>query len=670
MKFFNTSSTAISTLLGLAIAAPAFGQAITIQGRITDAQNRPVDGKATEFRVQILTPDSQMCVLFDESSVLDLSETNGFFTVNLNNGKGRQNAPATYTLKQAVSNREVFSIDSRYCASGSGTHVYNPQTTDSRKVVIRFRDPATMASFETLPAMEMNPVPYAMNAQMLDGIPSNAFLRVENAGAPGVATALNSSELSELVSLARGTSSRYLDAAATIASGIPVPALNAAPSSPSTGGLWFDNGAKELKYFDGTSVKSVAPAAPTVTSLSVGGDLTGTTAGAEVTALRGHAVATAAPAAGQFLKYDGTAYTPASIGLTDLRSSFGGALFAAAGCSAAQALYWDSASDEIKCQSIGGLDASAITSGTIPNSRLPASFNVWDANGSSDKIHYTGNVGVGTTDPQFPLHVEKNQNANTWIFIKNPNSGATATSGLSAIADVAQVGLAAYSSGATPWHFVRPNGGSLGTSTSATGGLAIVAKNAAAPITFHSGGNAERMRLDAAGNLGIGVTPAYKLDVAGDLRISGIPYRASGDIAWQVTSDARLKDVTGTFARGLAELEKLDTIRFRYKAGNPLGADPSKEYSGVIAQQVEAVMPEAVARDSKGYLSLNTTPIFWALVNASKQIKGALDNIRAELSEKSRREAALNEKVAQLEAKNADLQNRLERIEARLSVQK
>lgn len=177
------------------------------------------------------------------------------------------------------------------------------------------------------------------------------------------------------------------------------------------------------------------------------------------------------------------------------------------------------------------------------------------------------------------------------------------------------------------------------------------------------------MMLTNIGNVGIGTqAPAYKLDVSGDIRITGTPYRASGDIAWQVPSDARLKDVVGPYSYGLAEILQLDMIKFKYKANNPIGADTSKEFSGVLAQQAERVIPESVHKDQRtGFLSLNTTPIFWAVVNAVKDLNKKIvgyDREIASVKEENARIKAQNEELQkQNELLRKDFEERLRRLE-------
>lgn len=156
----------------------------------------------------------------------------------------------------------------------------------------------------------------------------------------------------------------------------------------------------------------------------------------------------------------------------------------------------------------------------------------------------------------------------------------------------------------------------------------------------------ERIRIDGTGNLGLGMTPTYRLDVSGDMRISGTPYRDSGDIAWTVPSDARLKDVTEKYSNGLREIASIETVKYRYKENNAKGVESKTEYTGVLAQDVQKLIPEAVKEDRDGFLSLNTTPIFWAMVNAIKE----LFETKADKADTEARLEKLEKENAQLKA--------------------
>lgn len=66
-----------------------------------------------------------------------------------------------------------------------------------------------------------------------------------------------------------------------------------------------------------------------------------------------------------------------------------------------------------------------------------------------------------------------------------------------------------------------------------------------------------------------------------------------GGRSWSSTSDARVKRDVKDFRAGLAELKRFHTVRYKY---NGLGGtqDDGNEFVGVIAQELEKVMPEMV----------------------------------------------------------------------------
>jgi predicted RNase H-like nuclease (RuvC/YqgF family) len=61
------------------------------------------------------------------------------------------------------------------------------------------------------------------------------------------------------------------------------------------------------------------------------------------------------------------------------------------------------------------------------------------------------------------------------------------------------------------------------------------------------------------------------------------------------------------------------------------------EHVGLVAQDVQKVIPEAVTENSKGYLLLNNDPILWSMLNAIKEQQSQIDKqqrqIRAQHAE-------------------------------------
>ncbi|RPJ31864.1 MAG: hypothetical protein EHM17_14845 [Verrucomicrobiaceae bacterium] len=131
------------------------------------------------------------------------------------------------------------------------------------------------------------------------------------------------------------------------------------------------------------------------------------------------------------------------------------------------------------------------------------------------RVDASGNVGIGTNAPTTLVQASKTQNADTSISVVNLDTGAAASSSVQAGSDSGNAILAAYGSGFTPTGVRLASSAALLTSAASTGGLSIGARNAAGVIRFSTGGDTERMRIDSAGNLGLGITPSAWRTAAG-----------------------------------------------------------------------------------------------------------------------------------------------------------
>lgn len=128
-------------------------------------------------------------------------------------------------------------------------------------------------------------------------------------------------------------------------------------------------------------------------------------------------------------------------------------------------------------------------------------------------------------------------------------------------------------------------------------------------------------RIHMSGNVGIGVIdPSYKLQVAGDAYASGNFYGSN----FYQTSDRTLKENIKTIG-GLSLVEKMRGVTFDWKKDHLPSA-------GVIAQEVEAVLPAAVITNSSGTKAVNYNALVGALIESVKELKAANDNQASELT--------------------------------------
>jgi hypothetical protein len=128
---------------------------------------------------------------------------------------------------------------------------------------------------------------------------------------------------------------------------------------------------------------------------------------------------------------------------------------------------------------------------------------------------------------------------------------------------------------------------------------------------------------NSTGNVGIGTTDpgSYKLAVNGSAA-------KTGGGSWDVFSDLRLKEIKAPYEYGLREISQLHPVHYCYKEDNALGLPAGEEFVGLVAQDVEGVIPDAIEENDKGYLMLNNDPIIWAMLNAIKELKAENEELK------------------------------------------
>jgi hypothetical protein len=97
------------------------------------------------------------------------------------------------------------------------------------------------------------------------------------------------------------------------------------------------------------------------------------------------------------------------------------------------------------------------------------------------------------------------------------------------------------------------------------------------------------------------------------------------------TSDARLKENIGPLTDALDRVSRLRGVGFNWK--NPPADKAQSRNLGLIAQEVRAVVPEAVSEGRGGHLGINYAAITVLLLEAVKEQQKQIDELRGALKE-------------------------------------
>ncbi|MGH8005034.1 MAG: tail fiber domain-containing protein, partial [Limisphaerales bacterium] len=239
-------------------------------------------------------------------------------------------------------------------------------------------------------------------------------------------------------------------------------------------------------------------------------------------------------------------------------------------------------------------------------------------------IENGGNVGIGTSAPEQTLHVHK---GSAGAVTANPFSVGIFENSASSYISI----LAPTASG---------KGILFGGPDDSVDG-SIIYSGPSDAITFGTNGNFTRMVIESNGDVGIGTTaPTTKLQVVGDIRVgtagtNGCVQRFDGvSIAGTCASDARLKKDIQPLSPLLDKLARLEPVTFNWRTEEyPELNLPKVKDQGLIAQEVEKILPELVITEESGFKAIHYHELPLMLLQAVKEQQKTIETLQAEVGD-------------------------------------
>lgn len=133
-------------------------------------------------------------------------------------------------------------------------------------------------------------------------------------------------------------------------------------------------------------------------------------------------------------------------------------------------------------------------------------------------------------------------------------------------------------------------------------------------------------------NVGIGISaPTEKLHVVGNGLFSGTVTASCGILA---CSDSRYKVNIRPLTHSMEKIMQLQGVNYFFNNEKyPERNFNKKDQVGLIAQDVEEVVPELVFTDADGYKSIDYSKLTPVLIEAIKELKKEVDTLKTQISE-------------------------------------
>lgn len=122
---------------------------------------------------------------------------------------------------------------------------------------------------------------------------------------------------------------------------------------------------------------------------------------------------------------------------------------------------------------------------------------------------------------------------------------------------------------------------------------------------------------------------------------AGSNYNPANNSSWNTTSDERIKTNVTDYTLGLDTLNQINVKTYNYLSDSDIatahpeladsdglvheGLDTEKTIVGLMAQELETVLPNSVTTRDNGIKAVNKDELFWVMLNSIKELKAAND---------------------------------------------
>ena len=120
---------------------------------------------------------------------------------------------------------------------------------------------------------------------------------------------------------------------------------------------------------------------------------------------------------------------------------------------------------------------------------------------------------------------------------------------------------------------------------------------------------------------------------------TGGVFQGNNSSTWSTTSDRRLKKNIVDSEIGLAEINQLQIRNFEYRTVDEIEELADTDVIevegvqiGVIAQEIQAVLPNCVKEESTGVLSVNSDNLTWHMIKAIQELSAQVTALQDEVN--------------------------------------